>query len=367
MLAEIQRLQKIDDILYSVLNQLNVSLVNPENLDQEKRRFFSSQRYNPLFYYKDAVINFSDCYNKLSRMRFGNTIMDGILRQKASEALCFLKMIESRGRANFVHHSIEIYGKPTKRLLEHALYYSKKNPGKIYERSTHSSKQAIQIFRRTLNALGFNWKLECKDIVANALVIPSERTFILKKNYKFTERKIKRLIAHEIFGHILRAECGLLQPYRIFSVGFPGYEPAEEGLALFKEKIAGLLDDQSLKGYAGRVLATHVALNYSFRKTYTLLRKFYSRDQAWNLAVRVKRGLEDTSKPGAFTKDLVYLKGLMQVSRYHAMKGSLKLLHFGKVSVEHTDILGRIPGIADPGTLINSFKNPGAIPHNLLW
>jgi len=103
-------------------------------------------------------------------------------------------------------------------------------------RGNLSSEQTLHAFEQVISSLGFDWEVCLGDIVSNAMVIPSKRKFIVNRKARFSNNQIKRFVAHEIFGHIVRAECGRLQPFKLFSIGLPGYESTEEGLALYKER-----------------------------------------------------------------------------------------------------------------------------------
>jgi len=173
------------------------------------------------------------------------------------------------------------------------------------------------------------------------MVNPASKTLYIRQNDFFTNKQIDRLIAHEIYGHVLRSVCGNMQPYKMFSVGFAKYEATEEGLALYKEKKIGGMTKRILKGYAGRVLAVHFALNSSFRNTYDELIKYFSKDKAWQMTLRAKRGLSNTKEPGAFTKDYVYLKGYIDVKRYMRVI-DLSIHH---VYLQHSPLLKNVRAV----------------------
>jgi len=103
-----------------------------------------------------------------------------------------------------------------------------------------------------------------------------------------------------------------------------------------------------LKSYAARVLAVETALNKSFRETYKFLEGLFDKEKAWDLAVRVKRGIKDTSKPGAFTKDIIYLKGFYEVNDFIKNQSGLHLLHYGKIGIQHALLIPSIEGLNNP-------------------
>jgi len=135
----------------------------------------------------------------------------------------------------------------------------------------------------------------------------SEKTLQVKKGETFTQKDIKRLIVHEIGVHTTRYVNGERQSYKLFVYGTAGYDETEEGLAVWNEELNQVLSRNALRNYAGRVLAIHWALQYSFSETYQKLCKYFGEQEAYHLTLRVKRGLKDTSQPGAYTKDSIYL------------------------------------------------------------
>jgi len=142
--------------------------------------------------------------------------------------------------------------------------------------------------------------------------------------------------------NIARAENGKKQRYLLFSYGFPNYLETEEGLAVYNEKINDLLPNHILKHYAGRVIAVDLALKNSFSIVYNELLQYFNKDIAWNLALRAKRGLADTSKKGGFSKDYLYLKGKYVVEDFVKKGGDVKELYVGKIGVEHVPLMKEI-------------------------
>jgi hypothetical protein len=57
---------------------------------------------------------------------------------------------------------------------------------------------------------------------------------------------------------------------------------------------------------------------------------------------RVKRGLADTSRSGALTKEFHYFTGPERVRSYLHGKGSLKMLMGGKIAFKHAKLIDRL-------------------------
>ena len=204
------------------------------------------------------------------------------------------------------------------------------------------------MIRLAFKTLGFNWRLLNKDLITSARVNPLKQTLELRKKERFSEKYVRRLIVHEIGTHAVRAENGRLQPLLVFLHGLPGYLETEEGLAAYSEYLTGVLDNSTLRNYAGRVAAIHHALSHDFLSTYKHMKKFFRDKIAWKLTLRAKRGLKDTSLPGAYTKDVIYLRGFLAVKKYIQKGGDITKLYVGKIGLKDVPLLTKIPGIVKP-------------------
>jgi len=162
----------------------------------------------------------------------------------------------------------------------------------------------------------------------------------------FSEQRLNMLIVHEIETHVLTAENGNLQPYKIFGRGLAGYLETQEGLAVRNQSI--LCDKDMEKNYwpALSVLAVNEAFNMSFRGVFDFVCSMgFSVDRAFRVAVKVKRGLEDTAIKGAFTKDYLYFKGFKAVKEFESTGGDVKDLYIGKFNLKDLDVVKGIPNL----------------------
>src|SRR5262249_26213535 len=146
----------------------------------------------------------------------------------------------------------------------------------------------------------------------------ANRIINVRADQRYSMVSAKRLLIHEVETHVLRAANGYLQPYGIFGAAvIPGYLATEEGLALVNEERAGYIDKPRLRILAARVIASHLARLVSFREIYDQLIAYrLDPEDAWITVKRVKRGLGDTSKPGGYIKDHVYLWGKLKLEQY---------------------------------------------------
>ena len=98
-----------------------------------------------------------------------------------------------------------------------------------------------------------------------------------------------------------------------------------------------------------RLIGINVALQSSFREVFNMvLESGYAKNIAWNIALRSKRGMIFTEKPGAFTKDYLYFKGKDIVNEFIRKKGDITKLYYGKIGIEHVKLLPKIKGLKKP-------------------
>ncbi len=153
------------------------------------------------------------------------------------------------------------------------------------------------------------------ELSANALAGP--RAIRIRRTACFTDRDVLQLIHHEAFIHVATALNGKAQKKLPILSGHPGTTGTQEGLAVFAELISGTLDPSRLRRLGDRVLAIQRALDGAdFLDVYRFFgERGYEDEQAFESARRVFRGGVLTG--GApFTKDVVYLRGLLRVHNF---------------------------------------------------
>ncbi|MBT3408135.1 DUF1704 domain-containing protein [Candidatus Woesearchaeota archaeon] len=339
-------LKQIDNQLDKISKKLSFSILNPINVDKERKKFFSKENYNPQFKYKKPTTKIKSIKKALIQITPPKSVVGDILKKIRDKYLLDIELIENMGTDKFQNITNKLYGVPDKTLIKKAnkLIYLKINP----EEPIYSTNEIIDKLNIAFVKYGFNWNVEKKNMVASAAVKLQKKQLLIKTNSKFSENFLKRIIVHEIGTHIVRAENGENQPYKFFSRGLPGYLMTEEGLAVYNEEINDCLNNFILKIYAGRVIAINTAMNNSFVQTYSHLRKYFTKNTSWRLTLRAKRGLFDTEQNGALTKDIAYLKGYLQIKNYIKTNGNIDNLYYGKIGLEHIKLLNNIPNLIHP-------------------
>ena len=140
---------------------------------------------------------------------------------------------------------------------------------------------------------------------------------------------------HEIDVHTQRSTNGSSQGLHCFATGLQGAMKTEEGLALLAEEHTGTISPSTLQRQQHVISAIHLARELGISELYNHLRKKCSAGLAWNIALRVKRGLKNPELPGVYAKDSVYLVGWFELRQWLMSGGSLASLYVGKVGIEH--------------------------------
>ncbi len=337
-------LVRIDNNLNKLVEKIELlNYINPTNIEQEKRNFFSSKyNINPRFHYKKIDFN----AHKLQQELFSQDI-DSILDEEARnfyrdviyDYSGLIQCIESIGKGSkFYFNSLKSFGTPTEKDVENAKFILHFEDEEYDQEMfpVFSAVEAAEYFREFIRKYDFEFNLKYSTkISAAAMVQNSTQTLVLKKNHRFSANQLKVLANHEIGVHLVTTYNGLEQPLKIFHNGFPKNLETQEGMAVFSEYMSGCLTLYRLKELSYRVLATDsLRKGFDFCGTFDLLHNQYklNREEAYTIALRAHRG-------GGFTKDFLYLTGLKKIyDAYHNGK-DLDSLLAGKVTLEYVDIV----------------------------
>lgn len=328
-----------DEKLFEIWSQFDFN-IDPINAQKEKSKFFSNKDYSPQFTYNEEPI-LTQFKKDLQNIKADNSWIGKLINQRREIILKKIALLLNRKAENVTKNSIDIFGKPDKKLV--ALAYKELKLKDELEIKNLSDRDAAKIVRRALTENNLNWRVIIRqDMSAHAKVDAAEKIIYIKKAEKFSNHAVERLIIHEVLSHIFRMENSQRQKYKLFQVGFPNYLETEEGLAAYnEEQFEYLLQNRLRRLYAGRVIAVHLALEKSFPAVFAELSKYFHEQDAWTLTVRAKRGLHDTSKTGGFTKDYLYFSGKLKVKEYLKKnpKDGLSNLYKGRIGVKHIDAI----------------------------
>ena len=262
-----------------------------------------------------------------------------LLRDKRMELEKQLIMLEERGTKSFLHTSQSIYGKIDEDVKAAALSLLNDNiPNEQLENETvnavdfaRAADAEMEKYRESFPAL--NLRVKVKDDVNGLIVSASELS--VGKDLNISENRIQALIQHEVGTHILTYCNGHAQPLQLMYSGFAGYEQLQEGMAVLAEYFVSGLNINRLKLLAARVIAVDVLTGGAdFIETFNILCKEYGfcGKTSFTIAMRVHRG-------GGYTKDAVYLKGLIQLLDFIKEGGDITELYGGKFALEHLPLI----------------------------
>ncbi|HAI59032.1 MAG TPA: flavohemoglobin expression-modulating QEGLA motif protein [Xanthomonadaceae bacterium] len=178
------------------------------------------------------------------------------------------------------------------------------------------------------------------DLIAKAAAGPTR--IRLRAGAAFSQYDIHQLREHEAFVHTLTALNGREQPhFTSLALTSPRIIATQEGLATFAELITGHIDIERMKRISLRILAIDMALRGAdFIDVFRFFLDAGQRElESFTSAARIFRGVPVTGG-AAFTKDGVYLAGLVRVHtffRWCLRQKKLALTHrlfAGKMTLE---------------------------------
>lgn len=357
--------------LSSALESNVLSYTHPQNLQEEKKKFFemldAREEYNPVFIYAPrnplyAYFAKSPTFDVYKRelkellSEVGRDSLGIIFEQKILDLFDRLELVRSVGTPNFSSNAESYYGTVDSKLVNYSKELLKDSVIDDVEFvSFDTAKTVIESFLKK-KKLKYKLTLRSSSTSKFSVNIRSKDIFI-EQSYQFTKNSLRRLIAHEIEAHVYRYENGLKQPYLVFSKGLSKETlETEEGLAVVVEKRKGINVDSQLKQYAGRVYAITLAQKKSFYDTFINLTQYFSKDNAFDLTLRAKRGMYRQDIGGAFTKDALYLKGMLVVEDYLKEK-PIESLYYGRYSVFDAPYALDVDGLKKPKYLPDFSEN----------
>ncbi|WP_092404369.1 flavohemoglobin expression-modulating QEGLA motif protein [Dokdonella immobilis] len=292
------------------------------------------------------------------------------------------EMLDAVGSAEFCAHSIQLYGRPGSRVpgsqlsnLDAARHFISLADELDNEVLTSEADYCIpaSVLRDELQAQldAFFGKATVRVEVDDQLISKAAAgatRIRLRSATCFSEYDRNQLLEHEAFVHTLTALNGRRQP-SLPSLGLssPRITATQEGLAVFAELMTGSLDIERFKRISLRILAIDKALHGAdFIEVFRFfLDAGQTESDSFSSAQRVFRG-SPTTGGYAFTKDTVYLHGLLSVHTFFrwALKNrKLNLcrnLFAGKMSLH--DVVS-LEGEFDSGFIVAANWLPRWIQH----
>lgn len=280
---------------------LKLSDLIPTNLESEKEKFFASNfKYNPQFIYKNHTPQ-----SKLSKHGKPRLWYLFLAKRILKKHLKEKDLVEQIQNSKIFLDQDEIEDLIEKRLN----FYSLKNDYEV-------------VFS--------------KNFVSRIAVNNNEKVIKIRLPIVIDRDEIEAILSHEIDTHIIRQLNYERQTWfkKKKNNAFGSYLRTEEGLAGLNELIA----NKNRLAYKSAI--NYLAVNLALKKDFATVFNFFYKnlqdsERAWTWTLKKKRGIKDTGKKGAFTKDLVYFEGLIEVLNYLKKNDcNPSKLYYGKINLK---------------------------------
>lgn len=323
----------------------------PINLAEEKKKFMESEDYNPQFKYKKVSNNNSVILEKLSQIeeisdvdpRISEFYIELIKAKKDShdlmEAVGDNQKVTEISKARYPIPNAILFRNACRVLRGKTSIYKLAKDEAAKDQRKLGYEEIETIFAKLFAELDLSeWKfIKSQNIAKNGVRIGMKaKQVAADPNITRTPMELRKTIVHEVGTHLFRGVNGFMTGFpALGKANLPEYLDVEEGLATYNEELMGLLQEKHLKSRALMLYAVRVGETLSFRELYDVLLISTNRSTAFDIAVRVKRGLGDTRKPGIYSKDVAYFKGFRRIrKKIESDKSVYEKLYAGKIGFD---------------------------------
>lgn len=321
-------------------------LTSPVNEVQAWQRFQADgfQR-NPEFHYRLLPVDPDLLRRRLFAVpleEIDDPALSFLLRDKREELDKQLAMLDERETESFRFSSLRLFGSVDQRLLDRAREVlssvppprpPRREPPAQVDAHEFRDAAAEEFSHYASGFPGFSSEIQIRPDLVGLMV--STGNLLIGEELRLSPGRVDALLQHEVGTHVLTYANGSAQPLGQLALGLADYDELQEGLAVLSEYLVGGLDALRMRLLAARVLAGHsVQEGAEFVETFRLLREEcgFSPAGAWGVAVRVH-------ECGGFTRDVIYLRGLVRLLAYLEEGGALEPLYVGKMAQKHIPII----------------------------
>ena len=334
---------------------LNVTPVNATEAwaDFERSDFGTAPtlQLRPLAFDPDLVRR--DLYN-LEIEGVTDPALHALFRAKRDEIARQVTALEDRDTSRFVYGSLQLYGAvaaPLVRAAEELLatITPQAPTAQTVTAAAFADAARAEMDRYREVYPEFPANLEVRADVSDLMV--SFGRLLIPEAAAFRADRVKPLLHHEVGTHVVTYLNGARQPLTLLTIGLPGYDETQEGLAVLAEYLTGGLDPRRLRVLAARVVAVDKMLDGDgFLEIFESLRGDYSipTRTAWSITSRVMVG-------GGSAKDAIYLRGISRILDALAEGSTLDALLVGKLALDHVPL---VQDLLDCGVLQPAWVRP---------
>lgn len=242
------------------------------------------------------------------------------------------ELLESLGTPAVTAHSLRLYGKPdeplpgngptTREAARHFIAIADELDRGLLAPEEEVQIAAVSVQLQLQQELDDFFDARVIEVVLDPELIAKAAAganrIRLRASASFTDYDHHQLLQHEAFVHSLTALNGREQPLLpSLALASPRTTATQEGLATFAEQITGSIDIERMKRLSLRIEAVAMALDGAdFIAVFDYFRGAGQNPvESFASAQRVFRGVP-LGGGQAFTKDTVYLRGLISVHTF---------------------------------------------------
>lgn len=346
---------RLTEIERSLNLLLNVTPVNAAEAwaDFERSDFGTAPtlRLRPLEFEPDLVRR--DLFD-LEVENVSDPALHALFRAKRDEMARQITALEDRDTSRFVYGSLQLYGTVAAPLASAAEELLDTIPPQAPSTRTVTAGAFADAARAECDRYravypGFPVAVEVRDDVSELMV--SFGRLLVPESAAIRADRVEALLHHEVGTHVVTYQNGARQPLTLLTIGLPGYDETQEGLAVLAEYLTGGLDPRRLRVLAARVVAVGMMLDGAgFLEIFESLRteRRMPARTAWSIAIRVVVG-------GGSVMDAIYLRGITRILDALAEGSSLDALFVGKLALDHIPL---IQDLLDRGVLEAPWVRP---------
>lgn len=287
-----------------------LTAIKPSNVEQEKARFFKSDfTYSPQFEYS-------------------NPVSPLILARHSSASDRFLTQA-----VHIMEVALQRYGSYER--------FEQVTGGSLLSKSRIWS--SVKKYMEKEGCVGEIVVQVTDDLLSRAsMTVVNGRPTLTINTSTAREHWLEGMLRHEIGTHYFRGINNCHQPWSSGAGrkkhNLKPLNPTEEGLASIHSVL--FRRDPTLWRAALLYYTVYQASSMSFTQLFHSLGRFVQdANTRWDYCVRAKRGQTDTTQPGCFSKDQVYLDGILKILRYRDKINFPLLMSLGKVAFDDVDRL----------------------------
>jgi len=304
--------------------------------------------------------------------------LDNLIFKTARSYTSAARMLGAIGTPAFTGYSIELYGKPDDvyrtqdwTAVDAAEFFLARTDELLGNYVVPPTVADIPVeafaarLQQAIDAFFVDDRVEVViDPALPSRAIAGSSRIRLRAGTLYSTLDLEQLLEHEAFVHAATMHNGKRQKnLRLLSLGAPRTTRTQEGIAVMAELLTLSLDILRLRRIALRIRAIAMALDGAdFIEVFTsFLDAGQSEEESYQSTVRCFRG-GDVRGGTVFTKDTVYLKGLMELHAFLAV-----IIHENRPELANALFAGRL-SIGDVIELAPYFESgflagPHYMPH----